>query len=201
MSTQPSPAENPHEAAGTPRADLIGGLLWLALAIVITVMSWRMDRLQAQHVNPYTVPGLVPGLLGLAMLLLGALMAVRGWRAGARLTVASTASEISAASAQAQHVAQTPEQAQAHRAIRLRIATVLGLCLLFGGGLVGHGLPFWAAAALFVTTAVLILQGASRKAAGVGLSLRTVLTAAVIGLGAGGLVTLVFQEFFLVHLP
>jgi len=78
---------------------------------------------------------------------------------------------------------------------------VLGLCLLFGGGLVGHGLPFWAAAALFVTAAVLILQGASRKAAGVGLSLRTVLIAAVIGLGAGALVTLVFQEFFLVHLP
>jgi hypothetical protein len=198
MSTQPSPAENPHEAAGTPRADLIGGLLWLALGIVITVMSWRMDRLQAQHVNPYTVPGLVPGLLGLAMLLLGTLMAVRGWRAGARLTVPTMVSETSA---RAQHIEQTPEQAQAHRAIRLRIATVLGLCLLFGGGLVGHGLPFWAAAALFVTAAVLILQGASRKAAGVGLSLRTVLIAAVIGLGAGGLVTLVFQEFFLVRLP
>jgi len=201
MSTQPSPAENPHEAAGTPRADLIGGLLWLALGIVITIMSWRMDRLQAQHVNPYTVPGLVPGLLGLAMLLLGALMAARGWRAGARLTVPSMVSETSGTSAKAQHVKQTPQEAQAHRAIRLRIATVLGLCLLFGGGLVGHGLPFWAAAALFVTAAVLILQGASRKAAGVGLSLRTVLIAAVIGLGAGGVVTLVFQEFFLVHLP
>jgi len=201
MSTQPAPAENPHEAAGTPRTDLVGGLLWLALGIVITVMCWRMDRLQAQHVNPYTVPGLVPGLLGLAMLLLGTLMAVRGWRAGARLAVSSMASQTAATSAQAQPVEQTPEQAQAHRAIRVRIATVLGLCLLFGGGLVGHGLPFWAAAALFVAAAVLILQGASRKAAGVGLSLRTVLIAAVIGLGAGALVTLVFQEFFLVHLP
>ncbi len=201
MSTQPSPAENPDEAAGTPRADLIGGLLWLALGIIITVMSWRMDRLQAQHVNPYTVPGLVPGLLGLAMLVLGTLMAVRGWRAGARLAVSSMVSQAAATSAQAQPAEPTPEQAQAHRAIRVRIATVLGLCLLFGGGLVGHGLPFWAAAALFVTAAVLILQGASRKAAGVGLSLRTVLIAAVIGLGAGALVTLVFQEFFLVHLP
>jgi len=201
MSTQPSPAENPDEAAGTPRADLIGGLLWLALGIVITVMSWRMDRLQAQHVNPYTVPGLVPGLLGLAMLVLGTLMAVRGWRAGARLAMSSMVSQAAATSAQALPAEPTPEQARAHRAIRVRIATVLGLCLLFGGGLVGHGLPFWAAAALFVTAAVLILQGASRKAAGVGLSLRTVLIAAVIGLGAGALVTLVFQEFFLVHLP
>ncbi|WP_158898628.1 tripartite tricarboxylate transporter TctB family protein [Burkholderia sp. L27(2015)] len=201
MSTQPSPAESPHEAAGTPRADLIGGLLWLALGIVITVMSWRMDRLQAQHVNPYTVPGLVPGLLGLAMLVLGTLMAVRGWRAGARLAVSSMDSQPASTSAQVQPGEPTREPAQAHRAIRVRIATVLGLCLLFGGGLVGHGLPFWAAAALFVTAAVLILQGASRKAAGVGLSLRTVLIAAVIGLGAGALVTLVFQEFFLVHLP
>ena len=38
-----------------------------------------MDRLEAQHINPYTVPGLLPGLLGLVMILLGVLLALRSW--------------------------------------------------------------------------------------------------------------------------
>jgi hypothetical protein len=45
-----------------------------------------MDRLEAQHINPYTVPGLLPALLGIAMIVLGALLGVRSWRRGAALT-------------------------------------------------------------------------------------------------------------------
>ncbi len=202
MSMHPSPAEDPHETARPPHADLVGGLLWLTLGIAITILSWRMDRLQDQHINPYTIPGLVPGLLGLAMLLLGALMAMRGWHARARMITSakrSTASMPSAPSPSTQAAAQIPQTTQ--REIRLRIAIVIGLSLLFGGGLVGHGLPFWAATTLFVTAAILILQGPQRKAAGIRLSLRAVLIAAALGLGAGGFVTLVFQEIFLVRLP
>ena len=33
-----------------------------------------MDRLEQQHINPYTVPGLLPGLLGIAMILLGGVL-------------------------------------------------------------------------------------------------------------------------------
>jgi putative tricarboxylic transport membrane protein len=78
---------------------------------------------------------------------------------------------------------------------------VLGLCLVFGVGLVGHGLPFWLAAALFVTVAVLSLQAPQRRATGEKLSLRTLVTTAAIGLGAGAAITIVFQELFLVRLP
>ena len=76
MSTPSQPAENPDEPAVTPQADLRDGLFWLSLGAVIAILSWRMDRLQDQHINPYTAPGLVPGIIGLAMLLLGALLVV-----------------------------------------------------------------------------------------------------------------------------
>ena len=42
-----------------------------------------MDRLERQNINPYTVPGLLPGLLGIAMILLGGVLALRSWRRGA----------------------------------------------------------------------------------------------------------------------
>lgn len=192
VSTLTSSAEEPQETAAKPDADLLDGLLWLSLGTAIAIVSWHMDRLQAQHINPYTVPGLVPGLVGLAMMMLGILLAIRGWRVGGRVHL------------RAPHAAEVGPAAHdqlAHRAVRVRIGTVLALCLTFAVGLVGHGLPFWAAAAIFVTAAVLILRTAQSKVAGPVLWMRTVLIAVVIGLGAGGLITLVFQEIFLVRLP
>jgi hypothetical protein len=78
---------------------------------------------------------------------------------------------------------------------------VLGLCLTFGVVLVGHGLPFWLAAAIFVTVAILSLQAKQRRSSGQKLSLRMIITAAAVGVGAGLAITAVFQELFLVRLP
>ena len=50
----------------------------------VLVLSLRMDRLEAQNINPYTIPGLLPGLLGIVMLGLGILLGVRSWRRGGR---------------------------------------------------------------------------------------------------------------------
>jgi hypothetical protein len=62
-------------------------------------------------------------------------------------------------------------------------------------------LPFWLAAAIFVTVAILSLQAQQRRSAGQKLSLRVIVTTAAIGLGAGFAITIVFQELFLVRLP
>jgi hypothetical protein len=171
--------------AGTPagaRAELVQAGGWAALGLAVLIGSLRMDRLESQHINPYTVPGLLPGLLGIAMLLLAALLA---WRA-------------------ARHGALAPE-ARVHRpldpTVLGRIALVIGLCLVFGVGLVGHGLPFWLAAAVYVTAAILLLERLHRAAAGRSVTIRDVAFALVVGLGAGGMITFVFQVLFLVRLP
>jgi hypothetical protein len=120
-------------------------------------------------------------LLGIAMTILGALLAARSWRPHL--------------------LASTANAAPADRAERKRLLLVLGLCLTFGVVLVGHGLPFWLAAAIFVSTAILSLQYQQRKSSGRKLSARMVVTAVAIGLGAGIIITIVFQEIFLVRLP
>lgn len=174
-------AEAPVDPKVAARAELIQAWGWIALGVATLVGAFRMDRLESQHINPYTVPGLLPGLLGIAMIVLGSLLALRSWRRGAL---------------GAQRVPfrlDTPE----HR----RIALVLALCLTFGIGLVGHGLPFWLAAAIFVSVAIVALQLPQRRAAGERIGFRRVAIATVIGLCAGGAITLVFQQLFLVRLP
>ncbi len=164
------------------RAELKQAFGWAVLGGAILVASLRMDRLDSQGINPYTVPGLLPALLGLVMLLLAGLLALRSWQRGALQANMAIAPAFDAANAR-------------------RVALVLALCLSFGVLLVGHGLPFWAAAALFVSLAILSLQAPLRRAASHRLGLRDIVIALVIGLGAGGAITLVFQQIFLVRLP
>src|ERR1700761_4230460 len=69
------------EAAVSPRSDLLAAIGWMVLGGAILTGSLMMDRLEDQDINPYTIPGLLPGLLGIAMIILGALLALRSWRA------------------------------------------------------------------------------------------------------------------------
>ena len=82
-SLPPAEVEPPADEPITPRGDLTDAACWIALGIAILVGSITMDRLEQQHINPYTVPGLLPGLLGIMMILLGGILAVRSLRRGA----------------------------------------------------------------------------------------------------------------------
>jgi hypothetical protein len=80
-----------------------------------------------------------------------------------------------------------------------RFLLAAALCVAYAAGLVGHGVPFWAATAAFVFVAILAFRWAELKAAGtVG---RGVVVAAGCAIGTAAGVTLVFQELFLVRLP
>ena len=165
-----------------PRLDLWGGLGWMAFGSAVLTGSLMMDRLERQDVNPYTVPGLLPGLLGLTMILLGGVLALRSWRRGAlaQSAVPATADE---------------------REQRRRVWIVVALCMGYGVVLVGHGLPFWLASALYVTVSILVLKRLSRDEAMRRLTPRSGLMAVVIGVGSSVITSVVFQELFLVRLP
>ncbi|MES3001553.1 MAG: tripartite tricarboxylate transporter TctB family protein [Pseudomonadota bacterium] len=165
-----------------PRSDLKDAIGWTVLGIAVLVGSLRMDRLEQQHINPYTVPGLLPGLLGLVMILLGAVLAVRSWRRGALI--------------QALPAANADEREQ-----RIRIAVVLALCMGYGVVLVGHGIPFWLASTIYVTASILVVQRLSRNPAERQLTLRVWVKALVIGAATSVITQVVFQELFLVRMP
>lgn len=180
--SQPEPvsevAEVPaHPHRATARGDFFGSLAWIAFGTAVLIASLGMDRLEAQGVNPYTAPGLVPGLLGLGMMFFGGLMLVRSLA----------------------HGGIRAPRAPAHSSSLARVATIIALCIAYAVGLVGHGVPFWLASALFVSVTITVLRYREWQEAG--RLPRGLLEAAVIGLGAGGLIAFVFEQFFLVRLP
>jgi hypothetical protein len=164
------------------RSDLRDAAGWTVLGAAILIGSLRMERLEGQNINPYTVPGLLPGLLGLVMLLLGLVMLLRSWRRGAFTS------------------AQPPASALL-RDERRRSWLVIGLCLGYGVVLVGHGIPFWLASSIYVTGSILILQRLSRDEQERRLGTRAWIKALVIGVASSVITQLVFQELFLVRMP
>lgn len=179
---EPAVAIHDAEPIHEPRSDLKDALGWIALGVAIVIGSVMMDRLENQNVNPYTVPGLLPGLLGLAMVLLGGLLAVRSLRRGAA------------------HKPLPPPTAH-EREQRPRIWIVAALCIGYGVVLIGHGLPFWVASTIYVTGSILLLQRISADPKQRALTPALWAKALAIGLGSAVITQFVFQELFLVRLP
>jgi predicted cobalt transporter CbtA len=165
-----------------PRADLKDAIGWIVLGLAVVVGSFTMDRLEQQNINPVTVPGLLPGLLGLAMVLLGAVLGLRSWRRGA--------------------LHQPAAPATAHeREERKRVWIAVAMCVGYGVVLVGHGIPFWLASTVYVTACILVFQRISPDPAERKLGARARALAFVIGITASVVTWLVFERLFLVRLP
>ena len=170
-------SESAHPSA---RADFYAGLFWIALGGAIVAGSWRMDRLERLGVSFYTAPGLVPGILGLLMILCGAVLAVRALREGAL------------------GPGQRPAMLLQAETLK-RAGVTLLLTLGFAIGLVGHGLAFPVAAGIYLFLQISMLQYPERKAQGQ--VARGLAAAAAVAVGAALVISLLFQEVFLVRLP
>jgi hypothetical protein len=162
------------------RADLITGAVFAALGIAVFVESWNMPRLEERSINPWTVPGLVPGLLGVIIATLGVILAVRSVLAGGMGPVPADADPAEA------------------RAGRYRFWLCLILCLVYAVLLVGR-LPFWLATILFVFAFIAAFEWRSDdppRARTVKLAI-----AGVIAVLCAGTVSYSFEYLFLVRLP
>lgn len=177
-----SVARGAEDEPAPPRSDLKDAIGWIAFGIAVLVGSITMDRLEQQNINPVTVPGLLPGLLGIALILLGGAMAVRSVRQGA------LAQPLPAAS---------PEQ----REIRKRVGIAIALCCGYGIVLVGHGIPFWIASTVYVAGSILVFRRLSRDPDERRLSARAWFHALLIGVLSSVITWLVFEKVFLVRLP
>jgi len=148
---------------------------WIVFGAAVLAGSWRMDRLESLHINPWSAPGLMPGVLGALMIFFGAALGVR---------------------ALGQRVA--PIEANAASAPRVIFAIVL--CFGYAAGLLGHGLPFWLTSAAFIFIAILSFRWLDRDAETPSLA-RLAASSAAIAVGAALAIGLLFEQVFLVRLP
>ncbi len=159
----------------TRRDELINAAGWAAAGAAILIASWRMDRLDNRGINPWSVPGLTPGLVGALMILLALMLAL-----------APRAPAVDASA---------PADSGGLR----RTAGVLVLCLGFGAVTLGSGLPFVLQAAVFIFAFTSLFSWSAWRAAGaVGRGLaQTALIAAI----AAAAISWLFESVFLVRLP
>ncbi|MBE0530811.1 MAG: tripartite tricarboxylate transporter TctB family protein [Rhodospirillales bacterium] len=164
------------------KADLITGLVLLVFSLTLIEEAWRMPRLEQLGVHPSSVPGLVPGMLGVILLILGAVLTVRSVRRGGH------------------HLGITRENTA--RTFRqpgnLRLIVTLVLCIGYAAFMIGN-MPYWLATGIFTFLFIALFEwnpGADRRTRVRGLTL-----AAVIAVLVAGVVTWVFANLFLVTLP
>ncbi|MEO3433494.1 tripartite tricarboxylate transporter TctB family protein [Inquilinus sp. CAU 1745] len=161
------------------RADLATGALLFVLAVAVIYGSWTMDRLEIRQIHPLSVPGLTPGLLGIALGLASVLLIVRATGI-LRRPAAGDAEEGS------------------DRGSTERLLGVIAVCLVYALGLVGR-MPFWLATAIFVAAFIAIFEWdrggpPARRYARLAWAL-------FLGVATGIAVTYVFRDLFLVRLP
>ena len=159
-----------------PRVDLYTAAVLFCLGLGTVALALRMPTFVEQSHTGLTAPGIVPGFHATVIALLAILLGLRAIRRGA--------------------LRAAPPGATAAPGDLGRLLTAAALGTFYAGVLVGR-LPFWLASALFVfafTAAFEWEKGKQGRA-------RRLAEAALLGLGTGLAVMLVFERIFLVRLP
>ena len=148
------------------------GLGWIALGAAISVGAWRMDRLASLNIEPWSAPGLVPGVLGLGLVAFGLALALARPGANANDSVDPI---------------DWP-----------RLLSVLALCAVFAVVALGR-LPFQLAGALLLFAWITLLSwpGWPRGRA----RWRKIAQTALLAVLASLVISTIFQDLFLVRLP
>jgi len=165
------------EGGKTARSDLFGGAGWMGFGLLIVTEALRMDRFTSMGATLYTMPGFVPGMIGSLIVLLGAVLMLRGWRRS-----------------KADGATPDPDATASGPIVNRRIGITLALSLVYAGALLGRA-PFWLVTALFVAAFTWLFAPDGLPAA------RRIATAVVAGVVTSAVVTVVFQYVFLVRLP
>lgn len=164
------------------RADFVMSLLLLCFGIAVTALSLRMPRFETLNINPYSVPGIVPGFLGVVLALLGAVMLVRSVRAGGfRLGIDGKAIGAFFSMVETR-----------------RITLTVALGTAYAMGLLGR-VHFTIATGIFVFAFILVFElkrGETFRA-----QWKTLFFGAVLACATSAAVYAVFAYLFLVNLP
>src|SRR5918993_3813992 len=152
----------------TPRADLIGSIGWVVFGSAIVAGALAMDRFESVGATLHTMPGLVPGLLGVVIVVLGLLLGIRAVRAGALAGFSAP---------------WLPDAAGRASLTRASIATALAL--VYTLGLVGH-VWFPAASALFIFAFIMVFDVSPEAPRGPG---RRAVIAAIVAIATSAVVS------------
>jgi hypothetical protein len=145
-------------------------------------MSIQMPRYEGLGVNPYSVPGIVPGLLGLILLILGLVLLIRsilrkGYHLGLSIEIIKQ---------------YFTDESTKHFLLALILSLVYGVLWL-------TRIPYSLATGLYILFFILIFEYRPRE--NISSQKKTILYSLVEAISVSAGVTLVFRYLFLVDLP
>ena len=177
------------------RSEYLSAAVWAAFGLVVVIASWRIDRLENLSINPWSVPGLTPGVVGVLMILLAIALALQ-----ARRQAPDEVPEVAAIPVMPEGLADSPDTVGAGAPGSMGRTVLAGaLCVLFAGVSLGHGLPFMIEGAVFLFIFITVFSWSQWRAEeGVA---RGLLLTLVISVAAAALISWLFESVFLVRLP
>lgn len=162
----------------SPLADRITAVVLFALGVAMLAGGYTMDRLEIRQIHPASIPGLVPMILGVTMMICAASLFVGATQRGRR-----------------EGAAEEPSGGGESWG---RLATTAGLSVAYALVLVGR-LPFFVSTALYVGVFILCFTwptgGTTTR------KLMSVAMALLFALATAGAISALFRYGFLVRLP
>lgn len=165
-----------------PKADFVTALILAVSSIAIVVSAYRMPRFEEVGAQPYDAPGLVPGLLGMILLILSFMLLMRSIRQKGYVLGVNPGS-----------LATFFKDATV-----LRILITIGISMLYGMAFLGN-LPYVLATGLYVLAFVIIFE--YRRDQPMQTQWKILLFALLLAVLTAGAVAVVFRYLFLVNLP
>ena len=164
------------------KADFVTSIGLSSFGLAILILSIQMPRYEGLGVNPYSVPGVVPGLLGLILLILGLVLLIRsimrkGYQLGLTIDIIKQ---------------YFKDESTRNFLLALIFSLVYGVFLL-------TRIPYSLATGLYILFFILVFE--YRPKENMSSQKKTILYSLVEAIFVSAGVTLVFRYLFLVDLP
>ena len=164
------------------KKDFITSIVLIVFSISVVVSSYTMPRLERRGIDPFSAPGVVPGMIGLILLCLALILFLRSVRAGGyRLFSADIDAE-----------------GVKHPGAAVRVMLTLFISLVYAVGLLGH-VDYTISTMLYIFSFIVLFEYQREVSL---LGQKKMMTVALLqAVIVAVLITLVFRKLFLVDLP
>lgn len=163
------------------KKDFITSIVLIVFSLSVIVQSYTMDRLEHRSIDPFSAPGVVPGMIGAILLCLALVLFFRSIRHGGYLLFGTG------------KATQTLDQGAVKR-----VLLTLVLSLIYAVGLLGR-IDYTLATVIYVFSFIVLFE--FRTGLPLGSQKRVFLYALLQAVITAVLITLVFRKLFLVDLP
>jgi putative tricarboxylic transport membrane protein len=165
------------------KKDFITSIVLIAFSISVIVMSYTMPRLERRGIDPFSAPGVVPGLIGAVLLVLALILFFRSIKHGGYRILPGTA---------------RGEGPGVHQGAVGRVLLTLVISLVYAIGFLGR-FDYSVSTGIYIFTFICLFE--YRRESPLSAQRKMVLLALVQAVVATLLITLIFQKLFLVDLP